>query len=144
MQSLKWLGKLREPGRGRDAEQCYSSGKFCLDALAAKKVKQRGRLDPSDDRHVLPSFFASKGTEGPWVDDSIGDAAARKNFKARISALRNSLASDLHGRQTLAMDAARTHELAYTRYGIGAQLARHTDEHHGALKNAHPNVTVQR
>jgi hypothetical protein len=122
-----------------DAESCYTSGRgFCLDALAAKSVKQHNKLEPADDRRVMPSFFASKGTDGPWVDDSIGSAEARKSFKARIAGLKRTLASDLHGRQTLAMDAKQTHELAYTRYGVGARLARHTDEHHGALKNAHP------
>ena len=133
-----WLPMDEVRALRADAEACYNNGHFCLDALAAKTLKQHKVLDPADDRQVLPSFFASKGTDGPWVDDSIGNAIARKNFKKKLAQLKNGLASNLHERQTLAMDAVRTHELAYTRYGVGAHLGRHTDEHHGALKRAHP------
>jgi hypothetical protein len=120
-----------------DAEACYADGAFCLDALAASRKAQRV-FTVSDDRHVMPSFFASRGTDGPWVNDQIGDSEARRRFKARVASLKASLANQLFERPSLAVDASQTHECAYTRYGPGACLGRHTDEHHGALKKAHP------
>lgn len=86
----------------------------------------------------MPSFYPSKGLDGPWVDPSIGDAAARSRFKSRMAQLKASLAQQLSGRRTLADNGQQTHEMSYTRYGPGARLPRHTDEHHSELKKAHP------
>mmetsp|Transcript_59557 Transcript_59557/g.176895 ORF Transcript_59557/g.176895 Transcript_59557/m.176895 type:complete len:287 (+) Transcript_59557:3-863(+) len=55
-----------------------------------------------------------------------------------MATLRASLSQQLEGRTTLAENAAQTHEMSYTRYGPGAFLPRHTDEHHSELKKAHP------
>ena len=123
----------------RDARACFEAGVFKPDALASYAHKSRGgAADPANDRKTMPSFYASKGTDGPWVDPALGDAAARARFKSRISDLRSELATRCIGRPTLAADTPHTHEVSYSRYGPGAFLPRHTDEHHGTLKNAHP------
>merc|ERR1719331_354426 len=59
-------------------------------------------------------------------------------FKARMAALKASLSQQLEGRTTLAENGRQTHEMSFTRYGPGAFLPRHTDEHHDELKKAHP------
>ena len=123
----------------RDARACFEAGVFKPDALASYAQKSRGgAADPANDRKTMPSFYASKGIDGPWVDPALGDAAARARFKSRISDLRSELATRCIGRPTLAADTPHTHEVSYSRYGSGAFLPRHTDEHHGTLKNAHP------
>ena len=86
----------------------------------------------------MPSFYASKGIDGPWVDPALGDAVARARFKSRMTDLRSQLSTRCIGRPTLATETTHTHEVSYSRYGPGAFLPRHTDEHHGTLKNAHP------
>ena len=133
------MSPRRPRARGADAAACYGkAGHFQLDALAAKKLKATGSLEASDERRVMPSFFASKGTDAPFVDASVADVAARQRFKARVATLKTALGNDLSGRPSLLAEGAQTHEMAYTRYGVGARLGRHTDEHHGALKNARP------
>jgi hypothetical protein len=84
----------------------------------------------------MPSFYPSKGTDGPWVDANIGNSDARARFKKRMGALKAELSRELHDRVTLLEDGAQTHEMSYTRYGPGAFLPRHTDEHHTELKKA--------
>ena len=133
-----WMSPTEARALRADAAACYAAGHFQLDALAAKKLKATGSLEASDERRVMPSFFASKGTDGPFVDASVGDVAARQRFKARVATLKTALGNDLSGRPSLLAEGAQTHEMAYTRYGVGARLGRHTDEHHGALKNARP------
>jgi|MDTA01.2.fsa_nt_gb hypothetical protein len=133
-----WMSPEEARALRADAAACYAAGHFQLDALAAKKLKATGSLEASDERRVMPSFFASKGTDGPFVDASVGDVAARQRFKARVATLKTALGNDLSGRPSLLAEGAQTHEMAYTRYGVGARLGRHTDEHHGALKNARP------
>ena len=85
---------------------------------------------------VMPSFFPSKGTDGPWVDPSLGDAQARGRFKRRMAEVRALLARELQERPTLMAEGSQTHEMSYSRYGPGASLPRHTDEHHNELKKA--------
>ena len=117
-----------------DAQASFESGHFKADALAAYGQKKKGGFDPGSDRMVMPSFYPSKGTDGPWVDPSIGNYAARQRFKMRMGALKAELSRQLEGRQTLAVDGVQTHEMSYSRYGPGAFLPRHTDEHHSELK----------
>jgi len=124
----------------RDARACFEAGIFKADALAtyAQKKSRGGAADPANDRKTMPSFYASKGIDGPWVDPALGDAVARARFKSRMTDLRSQLSTRCIGRPTLATDTTHTHEVSYSRYGPGAFLLRHTDEHHGTLKQAHP------
>ena len=82
-------------------------------------------------------FFASKGTDGVCrrLRRRRGGAPA---VQGEVATLKTALGNDLSGRPSLLAEGAQTHEMAYTRYGVGARLGRHTDEHHGALKNARP------
>lgn len=132
-----WLPPEELRALRADSVAMHEAGHFKLDALASYSLRKRGSLHPSDDRMTMPSFSASKGTDGPWADFSIGDGAARRRFRDRMRELRSTLATSLTGRATLAADAGRTHEMSYTRYGPGARLPRHTDEHHAELKRAH-------
>jgi Rps23 Pro-64 3,4-dihydroxylase Tpa1-like proline 4-hydroxylase len=121
-----------------DAQESFVAGHFKADALATYRTSQkrgtRDGFDPSNDRMVMPSFYPSRGLDGPWVDGTIGNAAARRSFKRRMASVKLALSRELEGRASLAADGAQTHEMSYTRYGPGAFLARHTDEHHGVLK----------
>jgi len=132
-----WLPRDEMRALYEDASAMHGGGHFSLDALASYAVKRGSPLEQGNDRMTMPSFSASKGTDGPWANYDLGNGEARRRFRARITALRSALASDLHDRPTLAVDARRTHEISYTRYGAGARLPRHTDEHHGELKRAH-------
>lgn len=125
-----------------DAQAAFAAGHFKADALATYGQKPKSGFDAANDRMVMPSFYPSKGLDGPWIDSSIGNAAARLKFKERMGAVKAALSRSLQGRETLIADGAQTHEMSYTRYGPGAFLARHTDEHHGVLKvNAKPKPT---
>lgn len=137
-----WLPADELSALRADAEASYAAGHFKADALATYGQKNKAGtnqgFDPANDRMVMPSFYPSKGTDGPWVDMSIGDGAARQRFKSRMAQVKALLARKLEDRPSLADDAYQTHEMSYTRYGPGASLPRHTDEHHGELKKAHP------
>lgn len=132
-----WLPAVEVQALKADAESCFAAGCFKADALASYGQKKLQGFDPASDRMVMPSFYPSKGTDGPWVDPSVGDAAARQRFKSRMAALKASLSQEL-ARPTLADNGEQTHEMSFTRYGPGAFLPRHTDEHHSELKKAHP------
>ena len=75
-----WLPKDLLASLRTDAEQSFAAGHYKADALASygKKTKagSSGGFDPANDRMVMPSFYPSKGTDGPWVDPSLGDAQA--------------------------------------------------------------------
>ena len=75
-----WLPKDLLASLRTDAEQSFAAGHYKADALASygKKTKagSNGGFDPANDRMVMPSFYPSKGTDGPWVDPSLGDAQA--------------------------------------------------------------------
>ena len=133
-----WLPAADVRALRADAEACFADGCFKADALATYGQKKKKGFDPANDRMVMPSFYPSKGTDGPWVDSSIGNAAVRQQFKARMAALKAELSESLVDRKTLAANTKQTHEMSYTRYGPGAFLPRHTDEHHTELKKAHP------
>ena len=76
----------------------------------------------------------AKGKDGPFADPSVGTFAVRQRLKARMAEVKATLARELQDRPTLADDVEFTHELEYLRYGTGAKLARHCDEHHVELK----------
>ena len=132
-----WLPSEEVAALRADALASFAAGHFKADALASYGKKTSAGFDPANDRMVMPSFFPSKGTDGPWADPTLGDAAARRRFGDRMAQVKATLAKQLADRRTLAEDGAQTHEMSYTRYGPGASLPRHTDEHHGELKKAH-------
>eukprot|EP00566_Odontella_aurita_P013947 CAMPEP_0113554430 /NCGR_PEP_ID=MMETSP0015_2-20120614/16145_1 /TAXON_ID=2838 /ORGANISM="Odontella" /LENGTH=441 /DNA_ID=CAMNT_0000455571 /DNA_START=221 /DNA_END=1547 /DNA_ORIENTATION=+ /assembly_acc=CAM_ASM_000160 len=139
------LSSLRSDARALFAE----GGHFQPDALAAYSIKKQRQsrsgsgnekiIDAAYDRTIMPSFFASTGKEGPFANfDGLGDGQSRKQFAALMESVRTQLTADL-GRPTLGtLNRERTNEMSYSRYGPGAFLPRHTDEHHGELKKAHP------
>lgn len=137
-----WLPSDELAALRSDAEAAFAAGHFKADALATYGQKPKAGFDPANDRMVMPSFYPSKGLDGPWVDSSIGNAAARLKFKQRMGAVKAALSRSMQGRESLIADGAQTHEMSYTRYGPGAFLARHTDEHHAVLKlNSKPRPT---
>ena len=97
----------------RDAANLHADGVFT----------NNYSTDLADDRQVLRLK--------PWMDRDVGQGAARLRFTARMDALRCDLAAALD-RPRLA--ASVPQEFSYSRYGPGASLARHIDEHHEELK----------
>ena len=61
-----------------------------------------------------------------------------------MAEVRALLARELQERPTLMAEGSHTHEMSYSRYGPGASLPRHTDEHHSELKKARggPNLAL--
>ena len=112
-----------------DAQALHASQKFSTDALASYGTS--GKFDPSEDRAVLRL--------NQWKDESIGHWETRRRFGNRMAALRTDLAYHLH-RPKLDQGLAVTKygqgstEISYTRFGPGAFLKRHVDEHHEELK----------
>ena len=83
---------------------------------------------------MLPAYIPSKKRNGPFADASLGDAGARRKLTSTIAALRSDLAVAL-GRPGLdTLDGPDNHEISYTRFGPGASLASHVDEHHEEQK----------
>jgi hypothetical protein len=123
----------------RDAQNLYTQGHFITDALAGygKTAGQRDKaqFDPSKDRSVLPAYIPSQQRNGPFVDSNLGDATARHDFATTIIAdLRRQVAKGLDRPGLDTPDGPNNHELSYTRFGPGASLKRHNDEHHEELK----------
>lgn len=132
----------------RDAQAIYyDDQKFITDAIAgysAAAKKQQGTnrnsiaFDPAKDRSVCPAYIPSKQTLGPFVNPNLGSAPAlRINtlMNTQIAQLRQDLSVGLD-RPNIALlkDGMNNHEVSYTRFGPGAFLKRHTDEHHEELK----------
>jgi len=136
-----WLPAAEISALYEDATASFAAGRFKADALASygKKTKAgtMSGFDPANDRMVMPSFSPSTCRDGPWVDPAVGNFEARMAFRARMAQLKAMLSRELSGRPTLAANGPQTHEMSYTRYGPGAFLPRHTDEHHAELKKAH-------
>ncbi|KAG8469289.1 hypothetical protein KFE25_007807 [Diacronema lutheri] len=144
-----WLPPAEVAALCADARTLYAEGRFTADGLAAytpQRAVRRG-ADPAS-REVLPAFIPSKRCAGPWADAAAGDGAARLRFAARIDALRSALSDGLGrpalcedgrpplagSRRTLAHLSSSLTEISYTRFGPGARLRRHVDEHHEELK----------
>lgn len=151
-----WLPPADVTQLSADARALHSAGHFTSDGLAAyapTRSASRAAGEAPRSREVLPAYIPSAKRAGPWADATIGDAAARLRFASRIDALRLALAESL-GRSALDAPAAREgvapptpaaprslaalasklSEISYTRFGPGASLRRHVDEHHEALK----------
>jgi len=125
-----------------DAQTLYKEHHFQTDAIAgysgSKQRQDKAQFDVTKDRSVCPAYFPSQQTTGPFVNDQLGNAPRlriHKFMKHRIASLRRDLAIGLDrpGMQKL-QDGINNHEISYTRYGPGAYLKRHTDEHHEELK----------
>eukprot|EP00977_Amphora_coffeiformis_P004734 scaffold1007_cov176-Amphora_coffeaeformis.AAC.40 len=112
-----------------DAQDLHAKSKFSTDALAS--YGSSGKFDPSKDRAVLRL--------DQWKDEKIGTWDTRRRFGNRMAALRTDLAYNLN-RPGLDTGLAVTKygngstEISYTRFGPGAFLKRHVDEHHEELK----------
>ena len=114
-----WAPKKMVEGLRRDAEALYGSGLYSVpdrDVLL--------RQGPKADRSVLrESTFSS----------NAGDKGARELFTTELSKVKKTLAEALD-RPTLLTETPHRHEASYTRFGPGASLKKHLDEHHEELK----------
>lgn len=113
-----------------DAQSLWDQNKFSTDALAGYGSK--GSFDPTKDRAVLRL--------NQWKNQDNGDWQLRKSFGETImQRVRHDLAVNLdrphldHGLATTKYGDGST-EISYTRFGPGAFLKRHVDEHHEELK----------
>jgi Rps23 Pro-64 3,4-dihydroxylase Tpa1-like proline 4-hydroxylase len=116
----------------QDAQQLWLDNRFSTDALAGYGSK--GTFDPTRDRAVL------KLTQ--WKRPDYGNFELRsKKFANLMSSVRQELAINLNRPQLAAANSAAVNkygigstEISYTRFGPGAFLKRHVDEHHEELK----------
>lgn len=109
-----------------DAHALYDEGHFTTDALSA--YGSNGRFDPARDRNVL------KLRE--WQRPDLGRSRLRHQTMAGVvGALRADLGQQLDrpGLGSFPLERGST-EISYTRFGPGAYLKRHLDEHHEELK----------
>lgn len=116
-----------------DAKDLHQNGYFTTDALAVYGAEQVTKFDPTKDRTVL------KLKE--WKRNDIGNPFVRHDLfgKNIMSKLRTELSCKLNrpkldtGLSTEKYGIGST-EISYTRFGPGAYLKRHVDEHHEELK----------
>ncbi|KAL7570647.1 hypothetical protein ACA910_014921 [Epithemia clementina (nom. ined.)] len=114
-----------------DAQTLWNQHKFSTDALAG--YGSQGKFDPTKDRAVLRL--------NQWKNTESGDWLVRKQFGERMQSIRTDLAYHLD-RPNLNQGLATSSnifgngstEISYTRFGPGAFLKRHVDEHHEELK----------
>lgn len=127
-----WLPPEECAALRADVRECFEGGQFTNFVLSRNPGKKADR--EANDRWIMPSFYKSRGVDGPFADPAVGDFALRQRFKARMAEVKAALSSRLHDRPTLANDFRQSHEIEYLRYGVGARLQRHTDEHHVELQ----------
>jgi len=116
----------------QDAQQLWLDNKFSTDALAGYGSK--GNFDPTKDRAVLKLK--------QWKRPDYGNFELRSiKFANLMSSVREELATNLNRPQMAAPNSAAVNkygagstEISYTRFGPGAFLKRHVDEHHEELK----------
>lgn len=112
-----------------DAHNLWNENKFSTDALAS--YGSTGKFDPSKDRAVLRL--------PQWKSEQLGNYALRQKFGNLMAAVRSELSYNLNrpnldrGKATSMYGYGST-EISYTRFGPGAFLKRHVDEHHEELK----------
>lgn len=113
-----------------DAQNLWEDGRFSTDALAG--YGSTGKFDPTKDRAVLRL--------PQWKNESSGNFSNRQRLGALMANVRKELAYNLN-RPNLDKGLATTMygkgstEISYTRFGQGAFLRRHVDEHHEELKS---------
>ena len=114
-----------------DAQTLWEAHQFSTDALAG--YGSTGKFDPTKDRAVvkLPQ----------WKDPRQGSWSTRQGLGNVLQTVRSDLARNLNRPQLaqgLATESSRygwgSTEISYTRFGPGAFLKRHVDEHHEELK----------
>ena len=113
----------------KDAQTLWKSNYFSTDALASYGTS--GKFDPSKDRAVLRL--------NRWKDTSIGDWKSRKVLGQKMALIRSELSINLNRARLDNGHAVKDYgegstEISYTRFGPGAFLKRHIDEHHEELK----------
>jgi len=129
------ISRLRQ-----DAQGLYENNHFKVDAIAGYgyKANQRDKaqFDPAKDRAVCPAFIPSQQRIGPFLDSNLGDSDARLALQKLVAEMRSdvSIGLDRPGMNYYKDEYRNNHELSYTRFGPGAFLKRHTDEHHEELK----------
>lgn len=112
-----------------DAQNLWNDKKFSTDALAGYGSK--GKFDVTKDRAVLKL---------PQWKSQIRNYDYRQRFGNLMASVRSELAYNLN-RPNLDVGASTTMygkgstEISYTRFGPGAFLKRHVDEHHEELKS---------
>lgn len=119
-----------------DAKNLYNEGHFIVDALAgygSAGTKDKRNFDRMKDRAVLPAYIPSQNKNGPFVA-TLGDYDGRRDFAKLIASLRTDLSIQLDRPGLDTPDGGDNHELSFTRFGPGASLARHVDEHHEEVK----------
>uniref|UniRef100_A0A7S4VU83 Prolyl 4-hydroxylase alpha subunit Fe(2+) 2OG dioxygenase domain-containing protein n=1 Tax=Ditylum brightwellii TaxID=49249 RepID=A0A7S4VU83_9STRA len=126
-----WLTPSETSAICQDVQQCFQDGHFTNFILS----RNPNKVDKAaNDRWIMPSFSKNRdGTNGPFVDPTIGNYELRHSLKLKMAQVKALLAKEMYDRPTLA-DDTQTHEMEYLRYGQGALLARHVDEHHLELK----------
>jgi len=127
-----WLSLSEVEVLRNDAQRCFRDGYFKNFILSRNPNKAD---KTANDRWIMNSFSSSSSSFGPFADPAVGNFEARQSFKAKMATVKAYLASELRQcRPTLADDEGQTHEMEYLRYGAGACLPRHTDEHHVELQ----------
>jgi len=112
-----------------DAQGLHAAHRFSTSALTG--YGSSGKFDPAKDRAVLKL--------DQWKNIGSGNWETRSRLGNRMAALRSDLAYNL-GRPSLNRGIATTKygagstEISYTRFGPGAFLKRHVDEHHEEIK----------
>lgn len=112
-----------------DAQGLWAGGKFAADALAS--YGSSGKFDPSKDRAVLRL--------PQWKSKDLGNFDLRQKFGTLMASVRKELAHNLDrpgldGGLATSLYGYGSTEISYTRFGPGAFLKRHVDEHHEELK----------
>eukprot|EP00592_Proboscia_alata_P015915 CAMPEP_0194398166 /NCGR_PEP_ID=MMETSP0174-20130528/125954_1 /TAXON_ID=216777 /ORGANISM="Proboscia alata, Strain PI-D3" /LENGTH=340 /DNA_ID=CAMNT_0039194435 /DNA_START=201 /DNA_END=1220 /DNA_ORIENTATION=+ len=127
-----WLSPELTTLLRKDNQSCFSNGHFTNFILSRNpNIKDKA----ANDRWIMPSFSRANSV-GPFADPTTGNYSARMEFQSRMAAIKAELSHSpqLH-RTTLTSDSVEpTHEMEYLRYGVGALLQRHTNEHHIELK----------
>ena len=114
-----------------DAQNLWDQGKFSTDALAG--YGSTGKFDPTKDRAVLRL--------PQWKNSESGNYQNRLRFGDLMGKVRSELAYNLNRPNLDLTNSVSTTryghgstEISYTRFGPGAFLKRHVDEHHEELK----------
>lgn len=127
-----WLSSRECEELRIDVQQCFAEGHF-KKFILSRDPNQADKA--ADDRWIMNSYIKSLNKDGPFADPTVGNFALRQTFKARMAETKALLSRELKGRSTLAAaNLEGSHEMEYLRYGAGAQLQRHTDEHHVELQ----------
>ena len=114
-----------------DAIDLYQTGQFSTDALAVYGTEFTTKFDPTRDRTIMKL--------DQWKRTDVGNAKLRhEELGGLMGTVRRDLVAGL-GRPGLdevgSVSTTRygrgSTEILYTRFGPGAFLKRHNDEHHG-------------